>query len=91
MTAPASPAPAPPETASRTTEYVILKFNEGTDEWSEHGDRVKATNRDTAVRRHIDGQEKVEAGTYVAVPAGSFQPVTVKAEVQTTIKLEAAK
>lgn len=84
----AAQAPAA-KTQSRTTEYVILKFNSDTDEWSEHGDHVTATNRDTAVRKHVDSLAQKAAGVYVAVPAGSFHPVTVTAEVQTTIKLAA--
>jgi hypothetical protein len=68
---------------SAETEYVILsKDDSGL--WSDSGKPVKARSAEAAIRSV--GAE----GTYVAIPSRSFKPVTVKAEVVTTLKLEEA-
>lgn len=89
-----SPKTAAPKPETRATDYVILEFNQSTDEWKEHGDRISSTSSETAIRKHA---ESIKAApdprtprTFVAVPARSFQPVRVTAEVQTTIKLSSS-
>jgi hypothetical protein len=78
-------------TESAGTEYVILRFNDDTDEWTEHGDHVAGTNPSQAIRKHLaQFPEKNPAGTFVAIPTRSFKPVTVKTETVTTLKLEEA-
>lgn len=73
------------------TAYVILRFNEATDEWSEYGDRVGSTSAQGAIRAHLTHRATDPTGTYVAVPARSWKPVTVQAVQTTTLKLEEAK
>lgn len=44
---------------------------------------VEATNGNSAIRKAIANKP----GTYIAIPARSFAPVTVKVETQTVVKL----
>lgn len=47
-------------------------------------------NSGTAAIRHMAKKSDITGGTYVAVPARSFKPVTVKAETVVTLKIEEA-
>lgn len=65
------------------TEYIILTRDDS-GRWVEHAHPIRAFSAEAAVK-------KLEAeGTYVAVPARSWKPVTVKAEQTVTLKLEPA-
>lgn len=97
MSSAGTSAPAAKVKQSRTTDYVILEFNQTSDEWKEHGDRIAATSAEVAIRKHAeaiksaaDPRDPRNPRTFIAVPARSFQPVKVTAEVQTTIKLATA-
>lgn len=87
MTSPA--APATPKTAAPPTEYVILAQDLPANKSDGQGDgwlkvnKVTARSANEAVKAACGGK----AGLYVAIPARSFQPVTVKVETKTTIKL----
>lgn len=99
MTAAASPA-APPahakSTARSKTEYVVLKrSNSGTSMWEIASKSVTANNSDQAVRAHAetiaaDQTTYDGAGTYIAVPARSWKPVTVKVDTKTILTLQDA-
>lgn len=91
-----APAPtAKPKTASLTA-YRVLKFpaavHQPNDHTSMSGDLdgykdmggTEATNAHAAVKIIA---EKAGAGTYVAVPATSWKPVSVTVESVTVIKL----
>ena len=81
-----TPAPAPADAAKdqAATEYVIL--SKTGQSWVEQA-TVTARSAKAAVREWLDqGADKPE-GVYVAVPARSWQPITVKTETQTKIKL----
>lgn len=65
------------------TEYVLLE-RDASSFWS-YTTTVEARSAEAAIR-------SIEAaGTYVAVPARSWKPVTVKAETTTVLRLEEAK
>lgn len=61
------------------TEYIVLTQNADGD-WVIH-ETVHAATAQAAIR---SGQT---AGTYVAVPARSWKPVTVKTETKTVLTL----
>lgn len=72
-----TPTPAP-------TDYIVLSRDTSRDTsgyWTQEK-TVQARSAEAAIRQL--GTE----GTYVAVPARSWKPVTVKAETQTVLRLE---
>lgn len=69
-------------TKAEATDYIMLK-RDASGFWTQEK-TVQARSAEAAVRQL--GKE----GTYVAVPARSWKPVTVKAETQTVLRLEAA-
>ena len=69
------------------TAYIILeKTEEG---WKEIGS-MEARSARSAIRERIDGAGQSSAykgkGSYVAVPARSWQPVSVEVETKTQLK-----
>lgn len=83
------------ETTAKTatlTEYVILSSytlegdhaRAGVEGWEEAAVTVQARSAEDALRRH--GQH----GTFVAIPARSWKPVTVTAKQTTTLDLKPA-
>lgn len=65
------------------TEYLILaKTEDGS--WVE-GRTVPARGAKAAIRTFLDGS-KLESALFVAVPARSWKPVTVKVETKTALK-----
>jgi hypothetical protein len=76
------------------TTYIVLRSNQANPElppvWTWVTD-LKATSAESALRGAVkliadgDGEER---GTYVAVPARSWKPVTVTTETRTFLKLE---
>lgn len=66
------------------TAYTLLQFDDETDQWKEHGDPVRASTSEAAVRKHA---AVMGAGVYIAVPQRSWRPVTVKIETQTKVTL----
>ena len=87
QTAPTVPAPEPkPEQKkAATTDYLILSRAAVGGPWTEQK-TVSASSAKAAVRGWLAGSTDPD-GTYVAVPARSWQPVTVKTETQTKITL----
>lgn len=91
MTAPA----AAPKGEREKTGYVVLELNESSHSWKERGPGpYRAASAEAAIRAHldrnpVDGKEFVNegAGTYVAIPARSWKPVTVKTETKTVVTL----
>lgn len=86
----------PPQTGT-LTEYVVLEYHEpkrdeetghvqtgGTSRAYTKAGTYEARSASDAIRKHG------KPGTFVAVPSRSFQPVLVKAETVTTLKLENA-
>ena len=72
------------------TSYVILKksdgHEDGGDVWIDfHADPVSASSAKQAVSKHA---EKAGAGTYIAIPAKQFKPLTVTTETVTKVKVE---
>lgn len=98
MTAAASPTPPAhaKNTARSKTEYVVLKrSNSGTSMWEIASKSVTANNSDQAVRAHAetiaaDQTTHDGAGTYIAIPARSWQPVTVKIDTKTVLTISDA-
>lgn len=72
------------DTPSVPTTYNVLKESKGAD-----GSIYLPVAANVAARSSGEAIEATvkEAGTYVAVPARAFSPVTVKVETQTKIKL----
>lgn len=67
------------------TTYVILKQSDQPGagySWNEHGDPVEASS----ARRALSSRG-VDEGTYVAVPARSWKPLTVTVEQTTRVKI----
>jgi hypothetical protein len=63
------------------TNYIILsRTPDGT--WKKHGDPVPASSPKRALRL-----AEVEEGTWVAVPARSWQPLVVKVERTTKLTI----
>lgn len=79
-----APSQPPPQTkVAAATEYLIL--SKTTNSWAEQT-TVHASSAKAAVRGWLAGSTDPD-GTYVAVPARSWQPVIVKTETQTKIIL----
>jgi hypothetical protein len=73
------------------TEYVVLKKTQTTaDEPKRWGEVKTVTARSAveAIRAAIPAQSGQE-GTFIAVPARSFKPVTVKVEQTTRVRVGA--
>jgi hypothetical protein len=72
------------------TLYVILQAtaSEG-GTWDEVGS-IGARSTDHAIRQYFSRRETPNGKRVVAIPARSFQPVTLKVETQTVIKLQPA-
>ena len=69
------------------TKYVVLKqFVDGSPGWVQDG-TVEARTARAAVRAHIDVDNEDFPGLYVAVPAISFRPISVKVETRTRLTL----
>ena len=76
------------KTAASPTEYMVLRLGEQPGSWTTIGD-VEARNSTEAIRRTVSKLAPDDrAGVFVAVPVRSWKPVTVRAEVQTRLKLE---
>jgi hypothetical protein len=79
---------------AKPTTYYVMRSNQANVElpavWTWVADS-KASNANAAVREAVsliaDGDGET-AGTYVAVPARSWKPVTVTTETRTILKLE---
>jgi hypothetical protein len=63
------------------TKFVILA-QVGDGGWRERGAPLEAHSGEAAIRKHA-----ADAGTFVAVPARSWKPVTVEVETTRQIKL----
>jgi hypothetical protein len=69
------------------TTYIVLRRDDdgggiAVDRWQTDS-RVEAVSAEAAIRK-----AEPKAGTYVAVPARSWKPVTVRTETTTTIRLD---
>ncbi len=90
----AEPTPEPePEAKEQVTAYVILTRKddpeaegEGSALW-EVSAKVAGRSAKAAIRAWLDQGPDEPKGTYVAVPARSWQPITVSTETQKKIKL----
>ena len=79
------------------TTYIVLRRDatpvnttaSGTLGWRIENSNVPASNAEAAIRLACR-QDDAPAGTYVAVPARSWKPVTVQAVQHTTLKLDPA-
>lgn len=88
------PKPAKPKTTAEPTEYVVLRRLERDTRLEDGFDGedwlfvavIGARSANEAIRKTVG--EDTKPGTYVACPARSWKPVTVRAEVQTRLKLE---
>ena len=73
------------------TAYVVLKLDETAERgprWIE-GPTVDAASADAAIRASIDGGGSA-TGTFVAVPARSWNPASVTTETKTVVKIAEA-
>jgi hypothetical protein len=91
MTTTAEPAVAKAESKGQATEYVILEQRDeivGTAEntkgtfWRE-ASRKTASSADAAIKAHAAEKE----GVFVAIPARSWTPRTVKVETRKVVRL----
>lgn len=75
---------------AETTYMILRRVSHPQDtpgapeQWEAQG-TVDAPSADAALRKAV-----TEGGTYLATPARSWKPVTVKAETQTVLRLENA-
>jgi len=67
------------------TEYLVFVRDDGM--WLEVGSEVTRSAR-SAITAHLgrDGDGPMNGSEYVAVPARSWRPVTVKVETKTQLK-----
>lgn len=74
------------------TTYVVLKASaSASGSWAHIGpDTVRANSAADAIRKTLATRPDDAAGRFVAVPARSWKPVTVRAETQTVLRLEDA-
>lgn len=77
------------------TAYIVLRRDEdgggiAVGRWEALDTRETASSAEAAIRQALKDKPAVPLGTYVAVPARSWKPVTVKAETQTVLRLEEA-
>jgi hypothetical protein len=78
-----------PDTAI-PTEYVILAAADNdAGYWHQLGTQ-RARSSDAALRAYFNSPGSSTYKSVVAIPARSFQPVTLKVETQTVIKLQPA-
>jgi hypothetical protein len=71
------------------TGYQVLKLvdiSPGDKAWMLIDKPIKAANAQAAIRERAS----TSGGTYVAIPARSWRPVTVKTETRTVVTLENA-
>lgn len=73
----------------RQTTHARTEPDGPTVAWRIENSNVPATSAEAAIRLACKTNSTPE-GTYVAVPARSWKPVTVKAETQTVLRLEDA-
>jgi hypothetical protein len=83
-----------PNVSLTTSEYVgteYFVFKKVGDGW-DPVNSITARSADQAIRDVAAKlAEKDQDGTFAAIPARSFKPVTVKKQTVTTLKLEEAK
>ena len=67
------------------TDYMILQrtLYEDVEQWRYRG-HEEARSGPSAIRAYLNGSE--EDGEFVAVPARSWKPVTVKVETKTALR-----
>lgn len=87
--------PTPKQAAQ--TAYVILRREPGdahaNGPWREDGPHQTARSAKQAIRQALElrNESGVQPfGTYLAIPARSWQPVTVTVQTQTVLKLQEA-
>lgn len=76
------PTALPKPKAGSPTAYVILE-RKPPDGWTEAA-TVTAASGDHAIRKHANGR----AGVFVAVPARSWHPRTIKVETRQIVTFE---
>ena len=71
------------------TEYVLFQFHKESPEvpgaWTEWT-RMPARSAQSAIRQMLERSPESQTGQFVAVPARSWRPVTVKVETKTALK-----
>jgi hypothetical protein len=68
------------------TTYIVLRAIDGPEgDWLEYAKR-DASSADAAIRKALETHPA--DGRFVAVPARSWKPVTVRTETTTTIRLD---
>ena len=84
-TAPTPPT-APEKPKTPPTKYVVLEQHVNNSEqfWTASG-IYEARSARAAVAMHV-ANTAVEGGTFIAVPARSWEPIVVKTETQTRLK-----
>lgn len=80
------PPPAEPEKKDAAlTEYLVLSKDADKDWWMVVG-TLHARSAKSAITEHVK-RVQATAGTFVATPSRSWQPVTLAIETQTKISL----
>ena len=84
-------APATPAEKNTGTEYIVLRKSPQVNTWAEHA-KTNARSAEAAIRDTVSANETDSggAGTYVAIPARSWNPVAANVQTVTTLKLESA-
>ena len=83
------PKPQKQQQDKHATAYVVLRLNTDRGASWVTVKTVNATSAKAAIQQVLDGSDdKDKAGSYVAVPERSWQPVTVKVETQTVVKFD---
>ena len=71
------------------TAYVVLTKNGEEDSWGQVGPESVPARSARAAISQVLSTRPGSAGKFVAVPARSWQPVTVTPETKTTLKFSA--
>lgn len=69
------------------TTYIVLHLD-GDGAWRTYDENVKAGSSEAAVRTAIKDAPPLVKTQYVAIPARSWKPVTVRTETRTIVHLD---
>lgn len=73
--------------APAVTRYVVLWSEKGDGDWIQIAGLRDTRSAISAIRDYLEnGNTEITSGYFVAVPARSWKPVTVKVETKTELK-----
>jgi hypothetical protein len=77
------------DTRTKTAYHILREIKTGSEitGYEPVVANVEAASADAAIRAYFDRNTGATGGTFLAIPARSWKPVTVKVETQTVVKL----